>query len=130
MIPLSQGELQQFQKTATASMMDTCTLLVYTSTVDEFGEPIATYTPGGSFRCGFDPTATRERNADEPGTDRVITDGRLRLPLTAQGVVKPADRIQLTHRYGVALVRPMLLDVIGEPLAGPSALVVNVQEVR
>lgn len=118
------GELARFKVTQLESLLDTCVVLVYSSTEDEFNLPAVTYTPGAPLSCGYDPSSSRE--VQDSG-QVVITDGLIRLP--AGTAITHLDRIQLTHRAGQALATPITFDVVGQVAPGPSGLVVEVEEV-
>lgn len=113
-------------------MPDQGTLLVYAATLNQYNEEVVTYTPSGIYPCRFDPAKSRERSlrAGDGGDNRVVTDAQVRLPLTVEGVVRPADRFQITHRFGIALDRAPIYDIVGEPQVELPAVVVDLQEVR
>jgi hypothetical protein len=103
-------------------MQDTCKVLAYSATADDYGLPVVTFTPGAAIACGFDPQASREV---QEGSHVAVVDGRLRLPLGT--AVTSKDRIQVTHRFGEALSSPETYSIIGEPERGPTGLVLNLR---
>ena len=116
-------ELERMQAAQGDAMQDTCVRLAYgSSSTDDYGMPVATYTAGEAMSCGFDPTAKEEAM---DGTQVVMTDAKLRLPIGT--TLDHRDRIRITHRFGVALASPPTFEIIGEPERGPSGLVLNLR---
>lgn len=104
-------------------MLDTCLIMHFDgSEMDDYGHPQPAYSVCTETRCGFDPTASREVMAD---TAVVLTDARLRLPLDTE--VDPKDRVKVTHRYGRELSSQPAYEIVGEPMAGPSGLVLDLK---
>ncbi len=105
-------------------MMDRCTLYARTpGAVDEFNNPADVFTAGVSVICGYKSLATGETEQD---TQALTIDGELRLPVGT--ALTAADRVMLTHRYGKAIT-PVLLDLVGMPVPGPSGIKVGVRRV-
>jgi hypothetical protein len=119
---LTAAELAEMRECQVASLQDTCKVLAYSATTDDYGLPKASYTPGAAQACGFDPTSSREV---QEGSQVAVVDARLRLPLGT--VVTSRDRVQITHRFGEALSSPETYSIIGEPERGPVGLVLNLR---
>lgn len=112
-------------------MMDECQVFAYApGALDDYGNPSApTYTAGTVLACGLDNLAGRGSSSREvmAGTAVVMLDARLRLPIGT--IIKSADRVQITSRFGEALTEPVTYEVIGEDMRGPSGLQVNLKAV-
>ena len=106
-------------------MQDTCVIWKYTELdPDIYGNVQHQYEEGDSSDCGFDPTASKEVME---GTQVAVTDAVVRLPISLHGSIDQHDRVQITHRFGVALDTPVAYELIGLPERGPSGLVVNLR---
>lgn len=115
----SAAELSTMQATQSDHMNDTCVILAYGSTTDENNMPKPTYTAGSAMACGFRARTPREV------LDRAevaMSDGDVRLPVGT--TLDRRSRIKITHRFGSALSPAQVYEIIGEPLRGPSGLVV------
>jgi hypothetical protein len=122
---ISADELAGFRATQDAYMPDTCVHLDYSGTAtNDYGLPEDTWGTAGTYSCGFNHKASREVMGDG---EVVLSEGQLRLPIAT--VIERRDRFQITHRFGEALATPLKVEVIGEPLRGPSALLVHVKTV-
>ncbi len=121
------GELSRMQATQEAAMMDTCVHLRRFTQEDDYGNPVETFAEGESFACGID---LPPKNAEAQVNGQVVmVDARLRLPLDAETAIGNAERIRLTHRFGMALASDQDYEVIGEARRGPSGLVYNLRKV-
>lgn len=124
---LSPVELQRMASTQVNAMHDRCVVLGYAEEEPEdgYGKPIPIYVDYAEVDCGYTPGQSPRQSPREVmgTTDVSMTLPRFRLPL--ETVIGPKDRIKLTSRFGVALDRPIYHEVVGTPLRGPSALVVN-----
>lgn len=103
----------------TDHMNDTCVIRAYGSTTDEFNMPKPTYTAGAPMACGF-----RARTPKEvlQRAQVAMSDGDLRLPIGT--LLDPRSKLRITHRHGQALNPVEDYEIVGEPLRGPSGLVV------
>lgn len=120
---LSANDLAAMRAVQETAMMDTCVVLTRKETsVNSFGLPDVRYVEGEAIACGFNPKNTKNVLV---GTNLAVTDGEFRLPLGT--TISANDRIRLTHRYGSALASAQTYDVVGEPIQGPSAVVVYVR---
>lgn len=120
------GELSRMQRTQNAAMMDTVQHLQRIAVVDRYNLDSETFTPGPSYPGGFDPDPSTEgMEASQVAQAEV----KLRMPLSVDGVIANADRLRITHRFGVALDTPQDFEVVGLPERGPSGLVFNLKRV-
>jgi hypothetical protein len=129
---LTAGELATMRTTQTAAMMDTCTLRVWTPTVDAYGTEIAGWVDTANVACGYDASggsiaAREQRRAD--GTITTIS-GALRLSLVAGAALTEEDRVTITHRNGEALSPTLTYGIDGIPQRGPTGYVLRLVEVR
>jgi hypothetical protein len=77
---------------------------------------------GPTISCGVDhKTATESLNGEVVGTEVI-----LRLPIETQ--ICQVDRVRITHRHGL-LVAEDDYELLGQPMRGPSGLVVRVKKV-
>lgn len=126
---LTASDLTGMREVQVLAMMDTCKLVSRTvSGADAFGNPVAGWSEQESA-CGFDALIRQGRSSYEvmPGTDVPVFDARLRLPLTAN--VTNLDRVRITKRFGETLTKPLLFEVVGNPMRGPTCLVLNLRSV-
>lgn len=127
MRPFSTGELGRLAGTQEGAMQDTCLVLSYSEgSRAPSGAVVATYTPGAAISCGLNPKGGREVTLEDK--TNVVTDASVRLPLGT--VIKPSDRVQITHRFGVALGSPLTFRVAGPIRQGPSGLLVDLRIVE
>ena len=112
------------QGTQDAHHMDRCTLDRYTDGgSDDYGAPTPTWVSDSPIACGF-----RVFKVDEVlgQTMVAIADAQVRLPIGS--TVDPKDRITITHRHGVA-VSNVTYAFVGDPVRGPSGLVIDLKKV-
>lgn len=116
---LSVAELTSMQVAQVDHMNDTCIIRAYGSTTDENNMPKPTYAAGAPMACGF-----RARTPKEvlQRAEVAMSDGDVRLPVGT--TLDRRSRIRITHRYGQALSPAQDYEIVGEPLRGPSGLVV------
>ena len=116
---LQAEEMVRLQGTQEGAMMDRCELLEFQKgAVDAYGMPSELYMSQGSTACGFDPTAQDEVLE---GTQVVITDAKLRLPVDTQ--IENLDRVRITHRLGTLQAEQPVYELIGEARMGASGIV-------
>jgi hypothetical protein len=120
---LSSSELARMQAANESAMWDTGHRLIYDGTAkDRYNKPAAKWTEDATdVACGY---SAKSREVME-GTQVVLTDGSLRLPIAT--VMVNTDRWKLTKRYGVALAVPLVFDILGALAPGPLGLVVNLR---
>jgi hypothetical protein len=116
---LSAAEVAAMRSAQEDHMNDTCVIRVYGSTTDENNMPKPVYTAGAAMACGFRARTPREvlQRAEV-----AMSDGDIRLPVGT--TLDRRSRIRITHRHGIPLVPAQDYEIIGEPLRGPSALLV------
>lgn len=117
------NELARMRATQESAMMDTCVRLQRSeAAADDYGRPQPVYSEAETLSCGFDPSKSKEVM---DGTQVVLTDAVLRLPIGTE--ISNLDRIKITHRHGEALTNAPVYAIVGEPLRGPSGLVLNLR---
>jgi hypothetical protein len=117
------GELDGMRATQDSAMMDTCILGERVElSRDVYGMPVVGWSWGDPVICGLNPVKHVEIM---DGTEVVLTDAMLRLPIDT--VITHVDRVQITHRYGEALIMPWVFACIGMPRRGPSGLLLNLR---
>lgn len=121
---LTTDELARMQAAQVSSMMDTCTIGVYTATLDTNGEPIPVYTQSAATVCGVKMNTARENWRKDATVTHI--DATIRLPIGTS--IKSTDRVTITHRFGVAITS-MTFEVVGQIRRGPSGLQVDLLQV-
>lgn len=125
------GELDRMRGVQNGAMMDTCTLRIYSPTVDNYGTEIAAYTERPGVACGWDVTggiAAREARRNT-GTTTTIA-AALRLSLDDGDGLTEEDKVTVTHRNGELLTPAMAYGIDGYPQRGPTGYVLRLVEVR
>lgn len=122
-------QLARMQGTQDSAMQDTCVVLTYSSTDDDYGNPVATYTAGASMICGVREMGPREVQASNLVPQ---IDVQLRLPIDTE--LDPRDRIRITGRYAEGSIFEEALtavdyEIVGPVKRGPSGLVVECKKV-
>ncbi len=123
---LTEVEREQMTDFNEALMPDTARILRWdpTDVYEETETAIPAYTPDAeTIKAGLKPLS---REIVVYSQVRQV-DGQLRLPLDT--VLDSRDRVLLLTRHGRALTTPLLFDLLGAPVPGPSGLVVLVEEV-
>lgn len=124
MIPRA-GEIARMRTTQEDHMPDTCVVLSYSATSDNYGHDVETYTPGSAIVCGYMPSSENEINED---SQTEVASAQMRLPISTQ--IGKLDRVQLTALKGETLAAPLLFQVTGTPKQGPSGLVVMLKRIE
>lgn len=130
---LSSTQRERMRRTQQQAMSSTAVHMVYTAVEDTAtGEITYSYVDGDTFPCGIAHGSGSAQGAIDsveggPTRETVVTQRRVRLPV--QAAVGPSDRLRFTHEQGEALTEPIVYEVVGDALRGPSAVVVNVRRV-
>lgn len=125
---LSPGALARMHSTHEDVMHDTCEVLTSTEVQNAYGEVLLTWAVQSTEVCGFNPLSRLQSGGGETVREAATfleTEARLRLPATV--AVTPANRIRLTHRYGVALATPITYEIAGAVKTGPAATLLNLR---
>ena len=117
-------ELARMQGTQDSAMQDTCVIMAYGETTDEWGNPLPYYTARAAQACGFRSFSPQE--VQEAGLVPTIL-AELRLPVAT--VLDPRDQIRITKRYGSTLATVEEYEITGPIRMGPSGIQVNLQAV-
>ena len=122
MTPVSDAELACMANTAEGTFFDRCKFGI--ATPPDFGEDPGdiSYAWSDEVACGFKPGIQWEV---KDGTQAPMYDALLRVSLD-QGV-DYIDRVEITKRYGVALVTPEFYTIEGSPARGVSAKVLKLK---
>lgn len=130
MNPFTANELTAMRTVQQTAMMDTCTLRVWTPTVDDYGTEIAGYTDTTGVACGLDVTGTRQKERRQPDGTIVRIDAVLRLALDDGETLTAKDAVTVTHRHGELLPAPLTYGIDGDVERGPTGIVVRLVEVK
>ena len=123
---LSEDELAAMQATAEGSFFDECYILRRTTADDDFGQPIATWTPADDpIECGFEPGAPLTRVGNALAVTDV--DAVLRVPIDTD--LDLDDGVRLSKRHGVTVTAEDFV-VFSKPRRGPSALMLDLKRVE
>lgn len=123
-LPFGTDTLARLREVQEDHMQDTCRVLAYSSSVDEYGVPTPSYSAGPAVICGLRLYSPREIQAR--GEVPVIS-GVLRMPVDT--AIDTRDHIRVTHRFGEELGAPMLFEIEGPVERGPSGLQVYLRVV-
>ena len=122
------GEIENLRRDISAFYQDLILHRPYTPTEDDLGEgQAAAWTDGEEMPCSFHPESSDERMDDDKRV--VITDARVRLPLSRLGEVKSTDQIVLLKRRKVDVDPPLVFQVIGEADIYQTSLLFDLQRV-
>jgi hypothetical protein len=106
-------------------MLDECVRMAWSSSRNSYGEVVESWPSETTLACGVEMTGGEEkRRAD--GTVTVV-DAVIRLPIGTALDVR--DKIRVTKRHGTTLGTALTFEVIGEPMRGVSALVVECRKI-
>lgn len=109
-------------------MQDTCQILARGTAEDEYNLPVESWSILATYDCGFDPDISRYGMQEAMDETEVSTvNAALRLPLEAEDQALNTYRIQITHRFGVALSEQPVYEIVGDPERGPSGLVLKLK---
>ncbi len=128
---LTAADLAFMRATQIEAMGDTCTLRVWTPTVDDYGTEIEGWTDAAGVACGLDVTpgvGTKERRRQD-GTIYTVA-ATLRLSLDDGAALTAKDGVVVTHRNGEALSPVLAYGIDGPIQRGPTGIVVSLVEVR
>lgn len=130
MNPFTADELAAMRTVQQAAMMDTCTLRVWTPTIDDYGTEIAGYVDTTGVACGLDVTGTRQKEQRRPDGTIAQIAAVLRLSLDDGETLTAKDRVTVTHRNGEALSPALTYGIDGDVERGPTGIVVRLVEVQ
>lgn len=127
---LPTAQLATMRRSALALMHDTCTIQARSATLDAHGQETATYGTAVTSACGFDPAASRRRQAVSQGQEVTLIsdDPVLRLPLGV--TVDHGDKVTITHVSGEALSPTKVFYVYGPVRRGRLTLVMDLHRVE
>lgn len=122
---LNNNQLSHFRERQALSLMDTCRILTYSSSQDDFNQAVASYTEiATDVPCGLDMRPGNERQRDN---DIIVSyDATIRLALTVS--ITEKDRIKVTERYGEAITA-ITFDIVSPIQRGPSGIRLQLRKV-
>lgn len=126
--PLTFGDkrLEFMQRAQEAHMLDRCTLHYPTSEgTDGYNVPVLG-DQEFQTQCGYDASGGREVS---DGSETVVADAALRLPLAMLPYVSKFGKIEITERHGRRVDPPLVFEMIGDPDEGPSGIVLTLRRV-
>ena len=126
---LSPADLAAMRAAQAETMQDTCTLRIWTPTVDAWGSEIAGWTQRAGVPCGLDVTGGRQKERRRADGTISISQAVLRLSLADGEALTAKDSVVITHRHGEALNPPLTFGIDGPIERGPTAVVVRLVEV-
>lgn len=103
---LSSRELKQLQRDNEAHMNDRCNIMERTDSVDDYGQPVASWSAEYSYvPCSFEfsPFKFRSRETAIPGAETSEILVRARIPLSYYDDISQEKMLRLTHRFGAEL---------------------------
>ena len=125
----SAADLAAMRAVQTETMQDTCTLRVWTPTIDAWGSEIAGWTLRAGVPCGLDVTGSRQKERRRADGTISVSQAVLRLALDDGESLTARDSVVITHRHGEALNPPLTFGIDGPIERGPTAVVVRLVEV-
>lgn len=123
-------ELERMRGVQVGAMMDTCTLRIWTPTVDDYGTEIPGYVDTTGVACGLGVTGSMTGERRRPDGTITTIAATLRLGLDDGAGLTEEDRITVTHRNGEALTPALAYGIDGQPQRGPTGYVLRLVEVR
>lgn len=112
---ISLDEIAQIQHDNEQYLTDRVTHLRRTNVKGDYGEDVAVWSTVAEWDCGFAYSPFKFRSREIMADSRVPVSEilvRCRMPAAARGTIDPADRLVLTHKFGVS-VTPDTYEVQG-----------------
>ena len=95
----------------------------WTPTQDaDSGQMENTAPEGSTIQLGVNYNAKGQLIEDTEGT--FVAHYQLRLPLSMAATARPLSQYRVTTAFGATAEKPLLLEQVSEPAAGPSGLIV------
>ena len=127
-MPFPTGDLSRMQATQQAHMPDACHRAAYSSTMDEYGQPVSGWTENTTdIPCGIEQQVGAENMT--PDMTVVTYDATVRLPLNQAEVWGTKDRLILTKRFGEAITA-ITYGVVAPVQRGPSGIRLLLQKIE
>ena len=131
MQPFTAAELTNMRSVQTGAMMDTCTLRIKSSTQDDYGQVVDTFTDTPDIPCGLDVTGGQAARENRRANGDITTiSALLRLSLDDGKGLTEEDRVTVTHRNGESINPPLAYGIDGYPQRGPTGYTLRLVEVR
>lgn len=130
MLAFSPGELTGMQGTQESAMQHRALFRPWEPVQDEASGQMVNAAEFGDDEiiCGVDYSAKGQLVDTTEGT--YVAHYRVRLPLDWAGRARPLSQYRVTQAYGAMPERPLLLEQVSEPAAGPSGVVVWARNVE
>lgn len=124
MLAFTSGELAEMQRTQESAMQHRAYFTPWSPTQDtdsgQMENAAVEETP--AIRLGVDYSAKGQLIENTEGT--FVAHYRLRLPIDMAAAARPLSRYRVTTAFGATAEKPLVLEQVSEPAAGPSGLVV------
>ena len=122
-LAFTSGELAQMQRTQESAMQHVALFTPWQPDQDAAsGQMENAADVWGSTPCGVDYSAKGQLIEDSEGT--FVAHYRLRLPLDMASRARPLSQYRITTAFGATAEKPLVLEQVSEPAAGPSGIVV------
>lgn len=123
MLAFTSGELAEMQRTQEGAMQHRALFTPWQPAQDaDSGQMVNAADVWGEVRCGVDYSAKGQLIENTEGT--FVAHYRLRLPLDMAARARPLSQYRVTTAFGATAERPLVLEQVSEPAAGPSGIVV------
>ena len=123
MLAFTSGELAAMQATQESAMQHRALWTPWRPAQDaDSGQMINAADPGGYTICGIDYSAKGQLIENTEGT--FVAHYRVRLPIDMAATARPMTQYRITTAFGATAEKPLVLEQVSEPAAGPSGVVV------
>lgn len=126
---ITASELAAMRTIAEDSMPSTCVVRTYSETRDNTNRPVPSYSET-TVVCGVDYTAHQRSDQEMREHNYTALRVRPRIRLPHGTSVTKRDQIKVTKLYGSTLSSAITYEVTGDPVNGPTAVVVPVEKVE
>lgn len=125
---LASAELTRLRSDYEATLLDRCKVGTVSTTQDELGQPVESWSYGSEIACGLQMVGGRGSELRTADGTVVVADAVLRLPFGT--AVAAAGSIQVTKRCGVTLAVALTYGVLGRALDGVAGVLCYLQAVE
>lgn len=123
MLAFTDGDLAMMQATQESSMQHRALFTPWQPDQDAAsGQMVNAAAVVGEVICGVDYSAKGQLIEGTEGT--FVARYKVRLPLDMAALARPLSRYEIVTSYGAYAARPLVLEQVSEPAAGPSGIVV------
>ena len=122
-LAFTSGELAQMQRTQESAMQHRALFTPWQPVQDaDSGQMVNAADVWGSTICGVDYSAKGQLIENTEGS--FVAHYRLRLPHDMAAMARPLSQYRIATAFGYTAERPLVLEQVSEPAAGPSGIVV------